>query len=240
MLDVDTSRFLSACGVEPTPEAVEIARRLHRLGLLVTALDGNGRPVVPGEGKPPRTAAEYLADARMERDRETEERERWRAKIAAWDEGIERRTDTQPVAWLTRTEHNYLSAGQPTTRIRRGEALYDYIRRLRKKARAGEVREGRAKKEGQGMTGQQRLEALLRAARVYESHDMALAAPEVQQAMREMAPLVERDPVRELALRIFVAVDMSPVDCARTAVDVLAAIDDELARLRAARKPPIK
>jgi len=103
------------------------------------------------------------------------------------------------------------------------------------------------------MTGQQRLEALLRAARVYETHDMALAAPEVQQAIREMAPLVERDPVRELAmatvpehghgLMIGWSCEYARQCAARAAANAVAiaeAIDDELARLRTTRKPPIK
>lgn len=99
--------------------------------------------------------------------------------------------------------------------------------------------------------GQRRLEALLRAARVHETHAIAMAAPEVQAAIREMAPLVERDPVREMAYELYVRWVSSPdsdtTDIAKTragfaceAVDTIATIDAELARLRTPSAPRIK
>lgn len=92
MLDVDLARFLCACGLEPTAEAMVVARRLHDVGHLVVEVTEGGHPALYRSGsKDTKTAAEYLAAARMERDREDAERERWRAKIAAWDEGRAKR-----------------------------------------------------------------------------------------------------------------------------------------------------
>ena len=79
------------------------------------------------------------------------------------------------------------------------------------------------------------LTRLVHAAAVYETGDIALAAPEVQALMRELRPLVERDEARELAKAYMVQHDMHHTSMRSTyrhCVDVLRVLDEAQAAER--------